>query len=52
MANRKLALSAERLTDLTTDELVGVAGAAQQATPLCITDYPTVDVNRCPTLFC
>lgn len=51
MTNRKLALNAERLIELTTDELVGVAGGVR-ATPLCITDYPTVDVNRCPTLFC
>lgn len=58
MTKRALTLHRERLTDLTTEDLTTVVGAAQTnpgglGGACDITDMPTVpDVNRCPTLFC
>lgn len=55
MTNRKLALHTEHLTELTTEELTVAVGAAAEVTNtgyLCVTQWPTCDVNTCNSLFC
>lgn len=46
MTPRKLAVKSERLTELTTDDLVRVAGAVQQTLLLCSLTCPSY---RCTT---
>jgi hypothetical protein len=48
--NRRLALRAERLTELTTAELAEVAGAANLPTHVCTPVIRTIPVNQCIAL--
>jgi len=51
MTKRTLALRAERLTELTAEDLGAVVGAAGTDGGICDTLGPTVpDVNTCPSL--
>ena len=53
MTSRKLALNAERLSDLTTEELTVAIGAAAEITNtgyLCVTKWPTCDLATCQSV--